>query len=278
MADVAPGDIEVLDRTEDRSTVGRQLAGLLSRGRQTLLGLLSICLVLTGWYVASTQGLVDPLFLPTPLKVFFAIGEVVTSDTFMHDLSISAYEFALGLGLSITLGGVIGILSGWYRPVEHFLHPLIIALNSVPTLALIPLIILIFGIGTLSKIVLVVLSCMVVMLLNTAAGVANVDKQLLRMARSFGASDWQLITTVVLPSVVPFFMTGVRISVGRAVVAVVVAEIFASVAGLGNILIRAQSTLNMPVMYATVILLTIIGITLTQTAALLERRMQRWKT
>jgi ABC-type nitrate/sulfonate/bicarbonate transport system permease component len=251
---------------------------LVRKGRSPLLGGLAVALVLLGWHLAATFELVDALFLPPPMAVLRALVEIVTSETFPRDLRVSAYEFCLGLGLSILIGGVIGILSGWYRPVEEFLRPIIIGLNSIPTLALIPLLILIFGIGTLPKIILVLLSCVIVMLMNTAAGVENVDQQLMRMSRSFGASDRQIIRTIVLPSVVPFFMTGVRISVGRAVVAVAVAEIFASVAGLGNILIKAQSSLNMPVMYATVVLLTIIGITLTHIAALLERRLQRWKT
>lgn len=254
-----------------------RLHTILRSSRGTLLGSLSIVLLLVSWQLCASSGVVDPLFLPSPLKVLAALKEIVISETFWRDMGVSGYEFGLGLGLSILVGGVIGILSGWYRPVEEFLGPIVIALNSVPHLALIPLLILIFGIGALPKVILVLLSCVVVMIMNTAAGVENVDQQLMRMSRSFGASDGKVIRTVVVPSVIPFFMTGVRISVGRAVVAVAVAEIFASVAGLGNILIKAQSSLNMPVMYATVILLTIIGVVLTQAAAYLERRMQRWK-
>jgi len=254
-----------------------RLHGMIRGSRPTLLGGLTVATVILGWQLIATLQLVDPLFLPSPLKVLRALKDILTSDTFLRDLRVSGYEFGVGLGLSILVGGILGILSGWYRPVEEALRPLVIALNSVPHLALIPLLILIFGIGFVPKIILVLLSCVVVMIMNTAAGVENVDPQLMRMSRSFGASDRQVIRTVVLPAVVPFFMTGVRISVGRAVVAVAVAEIFASVAGLGNILIKAQSSLNMPVMYADVVLLTVIGITLTQGAAMLERRLQSWK-
>jgi NitT/TauT family transport system permease protein len=260
-----------------RRSAGSTLRGLGRSSRPVLLSALAVGLVFVAWQLSATFRLIDPLFLPPPLKVLKALQEIVTSPTFGRDLGVSGYEFGLGLGLSILVGGVLGVLSGWYKPVEEFLRPIVIALNSVPHLALIPLLILVFGIGTLPKILLVLLSCIVVMIMNTAAGVENVDAQLMRMSRSFGASDRQIIGTVVLPSLVPFFMTGVRISVGRAVVAVAIAEIFASVAGLGNILIKAQSSLNMPVMYAAVILLTVIGIVLTQAAAMLERRLLRWK-
>lgn len=260
------------------SSTGRQrLKAIFTESRSTFMGALGVLSVMSLWQYSAAYDLVDSMFLPAPLEVLFALKGIVTSDTFMRDLSVSAYEFGWGLGISIVVGGTLGILSGWYKPVEEFLRPIVIALNSVPHLALIPLLILLFGIGTLPKVLLVLLSCVVVMVMNTAAGVQNVDQQLMRMSRSFGASDRQLIKTVVIPSVVPFFMTGVRICVGKAVVSVAVSEIFGSVAGLGNILIKAQSSMNMPVMYASVILLTIIGITLTQSAAALEHYIQRWR-
>ena len=193
------------------------------------------------------------------------------------NLAVSGEEFAVGLGISIALGAILGILTGWYKAFDEFLKPIVVGLNSMPQVAVIPLLILIFGIGMSPKIVVVVLSCSTVILMNTAAGVTNVDRNLMRLSRSFGASDLQAIRTVVLPSVVPFFMTGLRISIGRAMIGVVVGEIFASKAGIGNILIGASNSFNMPVMYATVVLITVLGILLTQGAAWLERRMQRWR-
>jgi ABC-type nitrate/sulfonate/bicarbonate transport system permease component len=248
------------------------------RARSTLLGVSSLVLVVLLWQLEYSLKLVQPLFLPSPAQVADAIGNIVTSSGFLTDLKVSGEEFGIGLGLSIVVGAVLGILSGWYRDVDDFLRPLVSGLNSMPHLAVIPLLILIFGIGMVPKVIVVMLSCIVVILMNTASGVQNVDRHLLRLARSFCASDWAVIRTVVLPSVVPSFMTGVRISVGRAVSAVVLAEIFASRAGLGNIIINAQSAFNMPTMYAAVIILTLIGILLTQLASRLEQRLQRWQT
>lgn len=255
----------------------RSMFARLQSGRPLILGVLSVTLFLLTWELSVRREWLDSLFLPAPTEVFVAVYQVITSETFMHDLSVSAYEFGWGLGLSILVGGTLGILSGWYKPVDEFLKPLVIALNSTPNLALIPLLILLFGIGTLPKIILVMLGCVVVMLMNTAAGVQSVDPQLKRMAMSFEARDRHLIRTLVIPSVVPYFMAGVRICVGKAVVGVAVAEIFGSTAGLGNILIKAQSAFNMPVMFAAVIIMTVIGISLTQTAAWLERRILHWK-
>ncbi|WP_417725711.1 ABC transporter permease [Salipiger sp.] len=253
------------------------LDGSLGNSRAFVLGALSLILVGVGWEASAIYGWVNPLFLPTMGEVGEAIVKIVSRDDFAHHLAVSGYEFGWGLGLSVLIGGILGILAGWFKPVEEFLQPIIIAVNSIPNLALIPLLILVFGIGTLPKIILVMLACIVVMVMNTAAGVQSADKQLMRMSRSFKANQFQLIRTVVIPSVVPYFMTGVRICVGKAVVSVAVAEIFGSTAGLGHILIIAQSSFNMPDMYAAVIILTAIGIALTQTAAVVERFFLRWR-
>jgi NitT/TauT family transport system permease protein len=209
--------------------------------------------------------------------VLEALKSIFSGGPIWKDLGVSGEEFIIGLGISIAIGAVLGILTGWYRRVDEFLKPIVVALNSMPQVAVIPVLILIFGIGTAPKIIVVILSCAPVMLMNTATGVGNVDDRLMRVARSFGASDWQSIRTIVIPEVVPFFMTGLRISIGRAIIGVVVGEIFASKAGIGNLLISASNSFNMPVMYATVIIITALGILLTQLAARLERRMQVWR-
>jgi NitT/TauT family transport system permease protein len=245
--------------------------------RSTVLGLSSIVLLALLWQLATSLHLVNTLFLPPPLAVLQAIKSLVLSGELWYNLGVSGEEFALGLGISIVAGAVLGILTGWYRPVDEFLRPIIIGLNAMPHLAVIPVVILLFGIGLSPKVVIVVLSCFVTIVLNTAAGVTNVEEHLMRMARSFGAKDWQAIRTVVVPAMVPYFMTGVRISVGRALIAVVVSEFFASKAGVGNLMISASNAFNMPRMYAVLLIITGLGIALTQGASWLERRIQRWK-
>jgi NitT/TauT family transport system permease protein len=242
-----------------------------------MLGTLSIIALIVLWQVACDAHLVKQIFLPTPLQVLDALGSVFNGGAVWSDLGVSGEEFIIGLALSIAIGAVFGILTGWYKAVDEFFKPIVIGLNSMPQVAVIPLLILIFGIGMTPKIVVVVLSCAPVILINTATGVGNVDERFMRVARMFSASDWQAIRTVVFPEVVPFFMTGLRISIGRAIIGVVVGEIFASKAGIGSLLISASNSFNMPVMYATVIIITGLGILLTQLAALAERRMQVWR-
>jgi ABC-type nitrate/sulfonate/bicarbonate transport system permease component len=257
----------------DRGAPGRTWL----RVRPLLLGTASVVLLVVVWQVVTDLKLVKPLFLPPPVQVLDALRSIFSGGPIWNDLAVSGEEFAIGLGISIAIGAVLGILTGWYRTVDEFLKPVVVALNSMPQVAVIPVLILIFGIGMSPKVIVVILSCAPVMLMNTAAGVGNVDERLMRVARSFGATDWQAIRTIVIPDVVPFFMTGLRISIGRAIIGVVVGEIFASKAGIGSLLISASDSFNMPVMYASVIIITALGILLTQLAARLERRMQAWR-
>lgn len=248
------------------------------RVRPLLLGATSVILLVVIWQVVTNLNLVKQIFLPTPVQVLDALKSIFSGGPIWTDLGVSGEEFILGLGISIAIGAVLGILTGWYRPVDEFFKPIVVALNSMPQVAVIPVLILIFGIGITPKVIVVILSCAPVILMNTAAGVANVDERLMRVARSFGATDWQAIRTIVIPDVVPFFMTGLRISIGRAIIGVVVGEIFASRAGIGSLLISASDSFNMPVMYASVIIITALGILLTQVAAWAERRMQMWRS
>jgi ABC-type nitrate/sulfonate/bicarbonate transport system permease component len=245
--------------------------------RPSILGLASVALLVLIWQLATMFHLVNTLFLSPPLAVAQAMVDLVTSGDLMFNLGVSGEEFVIGLGISIVLGAVLGILAGWYLPSEEFMRPIVIGLNSMPHVAIVPVLILLFGIGLTPKVVIVVLSCAVTILLNTAAGVMNVDTHLMRMSRSFGSKDWQAIKTIVLPSIVPFFMTGVRISVGRALTAVVVSEFFASKAGVGNVMISAANSFNMPRMYAMLLFITALGVVLTQGATMIEQRMQRWR-
>jgi ABC-type nitrate/sulfonate/bicarbonate transport system permease component len=266
---------QVAGRTvPDRSAPGHTWM----RVRPLLLGATSVILLVVIWQAVADLKLVKQIFLPPPMQVLDALKSIFSGGPIWSDLGVSGEEFIIGLGISIAIGAVFGILTGWYRPVDEFLKPIVVALNSMPQVAVIPVLILIFGIGMTPKVIVVILSCAPVMLMNSAAGVGNVDERLMRVARSFGASDWQAIRTVVIPEVVPFFMTGLRISIGRAIIGVVVGEIFASKAGIGSLLISASDSFNMPVMYASVIIITVLGILLTQLAAWFERRMQAWRT
>jgi NitT/TauT family transport system permease protein len=266
-------------RGKSRASGNRSAQGRAwRRSRPYILGSSSIILAVGIWQLVVSAKLLNSAFLPAPLDVLRSLGDLVRSGDMWHDMAVSGQEFGIGLAISVVAGTVLGILTGWYKPLDEFLKPGIVILNGIPHVALIPILILIYGIGVTSKVVVVILSCLTVMIMNVATGVENVDPQLTRMASSFCAPDRKMLLTVVAPSVIPYFMSGLRISIGRAVVGVVVGEIFAARAGLGHRLILASDSFNMPEMYATLVILAVLAIVLTQGTAVIERRMSKWRS
>lgn len=264
-------------RHDHKSGTARSGAGW-RHARPYVLGTASMVLLVGVWQLIVSAELLDSVFLPSPLEVLRSLADLARSGAMWKDMAVSGEEFAIGLAISVVAGTVLGILTGWYRPLDEFLKPSIVILNGIPHVALIPILILIYGIGITSKVVVVILSCLTVMIMNVATGVENVDPQLTRMASSFCASDRKMLMTVVAPAIVPYFMSGLRISIGRAVVGVVVGEIFAARAGLGHRLILASDSFNMPEMYATLVILAVLGIVLTQGTAVIERKMSKWRS
>ena len=139
----------------------------------------------------------------------FASGEI------WNDLYVSGIEFFWGYFLSIIFAIPFGIAIGWYKKFAYVCDPFVNAMNATPRVALLPLVIIWLGIGILSKVGIIFLGAVFPLLINTRDGVKTTPANLLTAARSFGASEWQIFKSVVLPSTVPFILTGLRLS-GRS--------------------------------------------------------------
>jgi NitT/TauT family transport system permease protein len=246
-------------------------------GRAWTMGLLGILVAFAVWQLITSLGLVAPLFLASPEATWHALVDYVSSGAIWPDLSTSGLEFILGLGISVIAGVAIGVVYGLNAPTREFLSPLVIALNAMPQIAVIPLLILRFGVGIESKIVMIVMMCIATILLNTATGMQVIDERFVRLSRSMTASRLQFLWTVALPSALPYIMTGIRICVGRALIGVVVGELFASRNGIGHLLVNSAANFNMPLLYAGLIVVTFFGIVLTQLIGVVERRVQAWR-
>src|SRR4029078_8558014 len=122
----------------------------------------------------------------------------------------SGKNFRIGVGLALVSGVVLGVSIGWYRRGRLILDPFLNALDAAARIAMMPLIIIWFGIGMWSKVFIVFLSAFFPILVNTVAGIRNMDRDLLRAARAFCASDWQIFKTLAIPGSVPFIFTGLR--------------------------------------------------------------------
>lgn len=244
---------------------------------EAILGVLGILVALAFWQWLGTSGLVNPLFVSTPTKVFSALVDLVKSGDLWGNLAVSGHEFFVGFALAIVIGIPVGMLMGWYRPVEAFFDPLVNFLYATPRVALLPLFIIWFGLGAQAKIALVFLSAVFPVLISTISGVKELDQSLVTAAHSFGARDLSIFRTIVLPGTVPNIVTGIRLGLGHGLIAVVVGEYFSSSAGIGYLINKAANAYQTDTVFAGVVIIAGAGVALTAIFSRIERRFQSWK-
>ena len=237
-------------------------------------GLLSFVVL---WQVGSTAGVIDPFFFSTPSDVAAAAIAQVQLPRFWEDVRYSLTEVAVGFLASLVLAVPLGIVIGWYRRVSFTFDPWLNFINAIPRPALIPLVVLWIGLGIEMKIVIVFLGGFFSIILPTVEGVRTVDQQLLDVAHSFRASRIHMFRSVVLPATVPFIATGVRLALGRLLIGVVVAELYAQTQGLGVFIDRAADTLQSDKMMFGILIFTLLGVVTTEAAGRVEQYLQRWR-
>jgi len=219
----------------------------------------------------------SPIFLSYPTAIVAAAVDLITSGELLAALLKSLQGLAIGFSLAVVLGTTLGILMGRYRALYFALDPFIVALYATPGVALIPLIMLWFGLGLQAKIVIITEACFFPIVINTLAGVRNVSRANVDVARAYGASERQILRLVLLPSAVPFIMAGIRLAVGRGVIGMVVAEFFTALSGVGSLIIIYSNAFATAKLFVPVITLSLLGVSLTALAQHLERRMAPWK-
>jgi ABC-type nitrate/sulfonate/bicarbonate transport system permease component len=252
-------------------------AGRLHRYEPALIGAGAVLLFLIVWQGVASARLVPPLFLPGPLDIIGAFAVLFAQGQIWNDIWVSGQELIYGYGLAVLIALPLGVLMGWYRRLNYGLDPFISFFNSTPRVALLPLLILWFGIGIWSKIAVVFLGSFFPIVINTISGVRNLDSGLIKMSRSFSATDAQIFRTLALPGSVPFILAGLRLGVGHALIGVVVGELVAAQAGIGLMMAKAGATFQTAKVFAGLIIVAGAGVVLTGILQRVERRFQAWK-
>ncbi|MCA1647863.1 MAG: ABC transporter permease [Chloroflexi bacterium] len=251
--------------------------GPLKRYEPLFVGTTAVVVFVAVWQFAAFRRVVPELFLPGPLDIANAFGAYVAKGSIWPDMWISGQELMYGFLLSIVVGLPLGILMGWYRRLNMALDPFITFFYSIPRVALTPLLIIWFGIGINSKIAVVFLGAVFAIVINSSAGVKNLDPALIKAARSFGAGDAQLFRTVVLPGSVPFILTGLRLGLGHALTGVVVGELVAAQAGVGLMMATAGATFQTSKVFVGLVIVASTGVMMTYVLSRIEQRFQSWK-
>ncbi len=243
----------------------------LAIGGGTLLAFLLI------WEAVGTSGLVDPLFISSPSQVVMTGYTLMHDRDFWQDLAVSGREFLLGYAAAVAVGVPLGLALGLSRRLRYLLGPFVDTLNAVPRVTLLPLIVIWLGIGIWSKVVVVFLGAVIPVIVSTQAGVKTSEARFIRVARSFSASRMKIFSSIILPGTVPFIFTGLKYGAGRALLGVVVGELYASTAGIGHMIAEAGNTFATDVVFFGVAIFMATGLVVVALLDRLERRFERWR-
>jgi ABC-type nitrate/sulfonate/bicarbonate transport system permease component len=242
----------------------------------TIVGIASILVVGGLWELAGQLKIIDSFVLSWPSKFIPELFRIIETGQLAADLAVSGLEFLGGFVLSL-LGIPLGLAIGKWRVLEWILDPYIAVMNALPLVALVPLLVVIFGLGIASKIAIIFLLAFFTVVISTAAGVKTTDPSLIKAARSFGGTELQIFTKVIIPSCVPFIIAGLRLAVGKALIGVVIGELLASTQGIGYSLRSAAELFRTANFFANLLVLAVFAVFFNWVLTVLEKRLAPWK-
>jgi NitT/TauT family transport system permease protein len=244
--------------------------------RAWLRQLAALALLLVVWQGAGYAGLLNPLYMPTPLQIWGAFVELFGDGRIWPHMEATFTAALAGLALGIVVGIVLGVIAALVSPVAELLEPVMLLLNAIPRVILAPLFVIWFGIGLGSKVALAFILVAVVIFFTVFTGIRQVDRRLVERIVTLGGSRWDLLRHVYLPSVAAWVLGNLKVAVGFAFTGAVVGEFVAASRGLGYLLSFAQSTYNAALMLAIVLLIMAVVLVIFSLAGRLERRLLRW--
>jgi sulfonate transport system permease protein len=276
-AKLGPQPTLALSEADDERT----RAGLAARARKRqrriqvgLIRLVSLVVVLAAWQLGGAN--IDPALFTTPDAVFVAAVQMTLSGELWNYLWPSLVVLANGLVLACIFGVALGLLLARFWVLDVAVGVYITFLYSIPSVALVPIIVLWAGFDTKAKIVILFLFAFFPMVINTYQGVKNVDPKLVEVGRAFRCSEGQLWRNIILPGALPFIVTGLRLAVGRGLIGMVMADLYTAISGIGYLIVRSASTYRVDKMFVPIVVLGILGVTLTALIRVLERRVAPW--
>ena len=247
-----------------------------------VLGAVGLSAWILSWHLVTAQfGWIAPLTLPSPGTVVETIGRLATQNyngTLLgENIRASLAVVLVGWVIGVVVGVPLGVAMGWSRTVRDFVNPIVEMLRPIPPPAWIPFAVLWFGIAPSGRIFVIALAAVMPCIINSYGAVRGCDPILIDAARCLGAGNARLITQVVVPTVATDILSGIRIAIGNAWMTVVAAELVASSAGLGFILVQAQYAIQPEVVLASMFCIGVIGIILSLILGAVERWLGVWR-
>jgi NitT/TauT family transport system permease protein len=219
----------------------------------------------------------DTRFFPAPSEGFQAAGVMLKTGELWAHLSVSLARIGIGFAIGAVTGILVGLAMGLFGPVRALIQPLVDATFPIPKIAILPLFIMIFGIGEESKYAIIAVAVVYLVLINTMAGVRNIDSIYLDVCRNYHASKMMMFTDVALPGALPMILTGLKLGMGVALLILVSAEFVGAKSGIGYLIWNSWQTFQVEKMYVGLIVVALLGFIAASLLNGLERLLVPWK-
>ncbi|HEX3340743.1 MAG TPA: ABC transporter permease [Pseudolabrys sp.] len=233
-----------------------------------------VLLILIVWQIVGP--FINPIFFTYPTKIAEAFYTTTISGELPYFLGQSLEVMVYGLTTALIVGIPLGIAMARIRWLDWALDLPINALYATPLVAVVPLLVLWFGIYLKAKIIVVFLFAVFPVLINTYQGVRECDKNMLEVAHSFRSSEWRVWRDVLLPFAVPYIIAGIRLAIGRGLIGMIIAEFYTTISGLGFMITRYANVFEMDKTFVPVIVLMVLGVSLTSLLKWVGRRIAPW--
>jgi NitT/TauT family transport system permease protein len=255
--------VDIGVRESDRELIERKQLRAPKRSNlsERLVSLFSPILLLLLWELMVRVRLLDARFFPAPTSIVGTFNTLVMGPQheLLIDIKATLGRIAIGLVLGCIPGLILGAIMGLSSAIRAFFKPMVAALFPIPKIAILPLIMLIFGLGEMSKYVSVGIGVVFLVLINTMAGVMNIERIYLDVGRNFGASRWQFFKTIAIPGAMPQIFTGFQLSLGVALIVIVATEFVGAKTGIGYLIWQSWQTFSVEAMYCGLVTCAFLG-------------------
>lgn len=241
------------------------------RRRSILIVQISIVVIfLALWEILARAGVIDSFILSQPSRILNTYINLFQDDLWMH-IGVTCYETLIGFLLGTVLGTLVAIALWWSSYLSKVMEPFLVVLNSLPKIALGPVIIIWVGAGTQAIIVMALAISLIVTIMDVLHGFLNTDVEMIKMARTFGATKRQIFTKIVMPSNVHTLFNSLKVNIGLSMVGVIAGEFLVSKAGLGYLIVYGGQVFKLDLVMASVIILAVVAALMYEAVVLLER-------
>lgn len=234
-------------------------------------------ILLLFWELLSRTAVIDPRFFPPPSLIIVSFFQMLLHGQLSSNIAISLYRISGGFLLGVIPAIILGLLMGMYLPIRYTFQPLIMALMPIPTLALMPLILIIFGINDFAKMITIAGSVFFPVVINTVAGVSNIESIYVDVAKNYGAKSKDFFFKIALPGALPVMMEGIQMGQAIALLTIVAAEMIGANSGIGYIIWMEYKAFLLKEMYVGLVLISFFGYFFSLLLRWLTKKLIPWR-